>query len=240
MNTMTAVYNTWSIFYQTHVHLAQAKKNPTLTRELKKVWAAKILKIVNVDLEVIGTPAKSSSILFLGNHISYLDIPLLMASCDDVAFVAKSEVRSWPIIGKAAHLIGTVFVKREQKKSRHHAKLQIGDLLKNKKRIVMFPSGTTCISESKPWRTGAFEIAMQTETMIQPFRIVYSPLRQAAYIDDDNFLRHLFNLFKYKHIKAMIEFHHPVYITEIATDCTYWQQWSKGLIPTSGAPDAQV
>lgn len=227
MNTATAVYNTWSIFYQTHIHISHVKKNPMLARELKKVWATRILNIVNVEVQVKGTPAQNPALLFLGNHISYLDIPLLMASCDDISFVAKSEVRSWPIIGTAADLIGTVFVKREQKQSRQQAKIQIGKQLKNKKRIAMFPSGTTCITESKPWRTGAFEIALETETMVQPFRITYSPLREAAYIDDDNFVKHLFNLFKHKQIKATIEFHQPVHVKEIAADCAYWQRWSK-------------
>lgn len=240
MNTATAVYNTWSIFYQTHIHLSKAKKNPTRTRELKKVWAKKILNIVNVDFEIIGSPAHDAGILFLGNHISYLDIPLLMAICDDISFVAKAEIKSWPVIGTAAALIGTVFVKRELKQSRQQAKLQIGEQLKNQKRIAMFPSGTTCISESKPWRTGPFEIAFQTTTKVQPFRITYLPLRDAAYIDDDNFIKHVFNLFKHKQIKARIEFHRPVQITEISADCEYWQKWSKGPIQNNRTLDAEM
>ncbi len=230
MNTRTAVYNTWSIFYQTHLHLNIAKKNPHLVSELKQKWAREVLKIVNVDVEIIGKPSLQPSLLFLGNHISYLDIPLLMAACEDIAFVAKSEVKVWPVIGKAAELIGTVFVQREKKESRAKAKLQIGENLKNKKRIALFPSGTTCITESKPWKNGAFDIAYRSKTMVQPFRLTYTPLREAAYIDDDTFISHLLNLFKHPRIQAKIEFHQPVAINDIEADCVYWQKWSKGLL----------
>ena len=156
---MTAVYHTWSIFYQPHVHLTKAKKNPHLTNRLKTIWAKKILGIVNVDVKVIGIPSLEPSLLLLGNHISYLDIPLLMAACEDISFVSKSELRQWPIIGAAAQLMGTVFVQRDNRNSRQLAKQQIGELLQNNRRIALFPSGTTCIREAKPWRNGPFEIA---------------------------------------------------------------------------------
>lgn len=240
MKPITAFYYTWSIFYQTHVHLRTAKKNPHLLTELKLKWAERVLKILNVEIEVIGESSSQLSLLFLGNHISYLDIPILMATCEDIAFVAKSDVRSWPVIGTAADLIGTVFVKREKKDSRAQAKIQISENLKKNKRIVIFPSGTTCMSESKPWKNGAFDIARRSQTLVQPFRLTYTPLRDAAYIDDDTFIAHLFNLFKQPQIQAKIEFHQPVTISDVEADCAYWQKWSKGLIPSTGAADAEM
>lgn len=230
LNQFSAVYNTWSIFYQTQIHLNKAKKNPDLITDLKISWAQTILKIINVETKVINAPSEQTSMLFLGNHISYLDIPLLFATCKNISFVSKSEVRSWPVIGKAAELIGTVFVSRDKKISRNLAKEKIASELKSDKRIVIFPSGTTCETESKPWRRGAFQMAHENKAMIQPFRITYHPLRRAAYIDDDSFLSHLYLLFKHGKITATIEFHDPVSIQDIELDRQAWQNWSRGLL----------
>jgi 1-acyl-sn-glycerol-3-phosphate acyltransferase len=48
----------------------------------------------------------------VGNHLSYLDIPLLMQSSPNISFVAKEEVGRWPVIGAGAHALNTIFVKR--------------------------------------------------------------------------------------------------------------------------------
>ena len=229
LSRFSAAYNTWSIFYQTQLYLNKAKKNPDRITELKISWAQTILKIVGVETKIINAPSDKSSLLLLGNHISYLDIPLLFATCKNISFVSKSEVRAWPIIGKAAELIGTVFVSRDKKSSRSSAKKTIATELKNEKRIVIFPSGTTCETESKPWRPGAFQIAYENNALVQPFRITYSPLRRAAYIDDDMFLSHLYLLFKHGKITATIEFHEPVPINDIELDRQAWQNWSRGL-----------
>ena len=230
LNRFSAAYNTWSIFYQTQIYLNKAKKNPHTINDLKISWAQTILKIVNVETRIINAPSENASMLLLGNHISYLDIPLLFATCKNISFVSKSEIRRWPIIGRGAEVLGTVFVNRDKKTSRNLAKETIASELKNNKRIVIFPSGTTCETESKPWRLGAFQIAFENKAMIQPFRITYHPLRRAAYIDDDTFLSHLYLLFKHGKITATIEFHDPVPINDIELDRQAWQNWSRGLL----------
>ena len=84
------------------------------------------------------------------------------------------------------------------------------------------------MSEEKPWKKGIFEIAQETSSTIQPFRIKYTPLREAAYIDDDFLPAHLYQLIKLGGLEASIEFHEP--ITEIKDpiqECEKWRQWSK-------------
>jgi lyso-ornithine lipid O-acyltransferase len=230
LNRLSAAYTTWSILYQTQKYLLRARRYPTTITKLKLCWAQTILKIIKLDLKVINSPVETTGLILVGNHISYLDIPVLLATCKDISFVSKAEIRSWPLIGTAAKLLGTVFVERDKKKSRHLAKETISEELKNHKRIVIFPSGTTCETESKPWRQGAFQIAFDNKIKVLPFRISYYPLRRAAYIGNDSFLTHLFLLLKHGKISATIEFHEPVTINNVESDSKGWQIWSKGLL----------
>lgn len=230
MGPLNSFNNSVGIFLDTYSYLKKAKQPHHKIENLKTAWSRQILSRLNVSVELIGTPCDSEPTLFVGNHISYLDIPLLINVAPQVSFVAKSELSRWPIFGNAAKAVDTVFVKRENKTSRRSARDSVKSALNKGKQIVIFPSGTTCTTESKPWKKGAFEIAEEAGFKIQPFRISYTPLRAVAYIDQDFFPTHLMNLFKYPSISAQIEFHEPSLVKNAAWDCQYWYYWSRGLI----------
>lgn len=230
MKTIEAFNNSVSVFTETFRCMQLSKIPNTDIEQLKIQWAQSILKRLRVNLSVAGDVCNNRSVLFVGNHIGYLDIPLLMASAPQISFVAKNELNYWPVFGGAARKAQTVFVKRNNGDSRKSARFAVTEALKQDKRVVIFPSGTTCVNESKIWRKGAFEIAHQSGTPIQPFRINYSPLRAVAYIDKDFFPVHLYKLFGVDQIQATLEFHKPVLVKNPAVDCLHWQQWSKGLI----------
>ncbi|MBK5914888.1 lysophospholipid acyltransferase family protein [Rhodocyclus purpureus] len=108
---------------------------------LKQRWSRQLLAILGVrlDAQMVGTVAGS---LFVANHISWLDIFALNAA-HPLAFIAKAEVRQWPVIGWLAAKADTVFLLRG---SRGHAKVvnaQIDALLDAERDIALFPEGTT-------------------------------------------------------------------------------------------------
>lgn len=239
MSTLISLKNSFGVISETYRALQKIKeadKNGKVDysekyvdiKELKSEWAQNILCLLNVELKIIGQISESESMLFVGNHISYLDIPLLMSNVSSLSFVAKKEISFWPVFGTAAKKIETVFVEREKGASRGQARQGIREALNKGSRIVIFPSGTTCLSESKSWRRGAFEIAQELGLYVQPFRISYRPLRKVAYIDEDVFVIHLYKLSSFDKIQAEIEFHEPVKITDAAFDCIYWNQWARG------------
>lgn len=230
MSTIQAVQDSVSVFSKTFSYLQRSKINNTNIEDLKKSWAYDILNSVGVELKIIGTVSDKSSMLFLGNHISYLDIPVLMSAINKLSFVAKEELRMWPVFGSAAKKIDTVFVNRNNKGSRHAAKENIEAAISNGKRIAIFPSGTTCMTESKIWRHGAFKIAAHTNCFVQPFRISYSKMRAAAYIDKDFFPLHLLKVCSSAGLTATLEFHEPIRIFDAEADCKKWQSWSQGLL----------
>lgn len=157
----------------------------------KKKWADDVLNLFGYKVVVQGNaPAKKNEALILvGNHISYLDIILLMSIYPEVVFLAKKEVGNWPIIGSAARRIGTLFVNREVKHDREHLRTELSRILLEKKaQLVVFPSGTTTLSEDINWKKGIFEIALNTQLKVKAFKIDYYPLRESAYINQDNLI----------------------------------------------------
>lgn len=228
METWNSLNTTLAVFTRTYSYLRRSKRAGADIERLKLDWARETLESVGVRVTMSGTPHSSGPLILVGNHISYLDIPLLMLTSPGVSFLAKSEIQHWPVIGHGAKTIGTTFVKRENKAERASARRQIGEAVQNHGKIALFPSGTTSVQESKPWRHGAFTIAEEFGVKVQPFRIRYSPLRTAAYIDRDFFPLHLFWLARCSAVEAAIEFHEPVEIVNAAASCEEWRRWCGG------------
>jgi 1-acyl-sn-glycerol-3-phosphate acyltransferase len=231
-------FNTFSRFFKilrlTHsngVALIRAEKKPGgLTREychhIMLTWAAEMLKVLNVRVHSIGTPREAPTI-FLGNHMSYVDIPLIMSFAPTV-FIAKKELSRWPIFGKALTAAGTVFVDRESAHSRRGAAEQIAPFIqKTKQSICIFPSGTTTLEEQKPWRWGPFLIAKRCDVPVQPFRLVYTPRRTVAFIEQDGFAVHLWNLLQTDNIEAEIEFGEPFKVGDPEEDAKKYWNWAR-------------
>lgn len=108
---------------------------------LRKRWAAALLNALGIDLEADLTHAVPGALL-IANHVSWVDI-LVVNAAIPVAFVAKEEVRHWPLIGWLAAKNDTVFLRRG---SRGHARIingQVAELLAQGKHVAVFPEGTT-------------------------------------------------------------------------------------------------
>lgn len=229
MKALSSLQNSLGVYAETFRYVQRSKVPEQNITQLKYQWAKSILSKLRVHLEVVNKPTEEKSILFLGNHISYLDIPVLLSTCPRLSFIAKNELSRWPIFGEAAKKIETVFVNRGNGNSRQAARQSIHEALQNGKRLVVFPSGTTCVSENKAWKKGSFEIAQIEKIKIQPFRISYQPLRAVAYIDHDFFPFHLYQLFSHEEIKARIEFHASVHVENPTLDCLRWHNWTREI-----------
>ena len=73
-----------------------------------------LLWLLSIKVEIEGhvEVAKDCN-LFLSNHVSYLDIPILGSNLP-LRFVAKSEVESWTLFGFLAKMARTIFIKRNR------------------------------------------------------------------------------------------------------------------------------
>jgi 1-acyl-sn-glycerol-3-phosphate acyltransferase len=150
---------------------------PRLWSALPFAYHKLCCRIMGLKVRVVGTPAKTRPVLFVSNHVSYLDIPVL-GSLVPVAFVAKTEVAQWPGYGWLAKLQRTVFVDRrrnttKQQRALLHAHLAGGDAL------VLFPEGTSNDGNRiLPFRSALLSVAeiapAERPLAIQPVSIAYT------------------------------------------------------------------
>ncbi|MGB4467399.1 MAG: lysophospholipid acyltransferase family protein [Azovibrio sp.] len=139
---------------------------------LKQRWSADILQILNIRLEtdLVALPPAS---LVVANHISWLDIFVINAAFP-AAFVAKAEVRRWPLIGWFAAVNDTVFLRRG---SRGHARLihgEIAEKLAAGKEVVIFPEGTTSDgTRVLHFHSALLQPALEAGRPVAPLAIAY-------------------------------------------------------------------
>lgn len=98
-------------------------------------------------------------LLLVANHISWLDI-VVVGSLAPVSFVAKDEMRTWPVFGWLARMQRTVFIARDRRRSVGEQAGAIASRLAAGEAIVLFPEGTTSDGHQVlPFKTALFEAA---------------------------------------------------------------------------------
>lgn len=131
------------------------------------------------------------------NHMSYLDILVLIAIAP-VRFLAKREVRSWPVVGQAAQAIGCVFVNREDKDSRAQARHSLAHI-DHFPPVALFPEGRKGPGHLlAPFRHGAFEIVTEGAVPFIPCALVYSQPEWAIWYRGEFVLKAAWRLCRYQ------------------------------------------
>jgi 1-acyl-sn-glycerol-3-phosphate acyltransferase len=89
----------------------------------------------------IGAPLRRD-VLFLANHLSWLDI-MILAGATGTAFVSKDEVGRWPVVGWLAGLNNTVYVNRTRRRDVQGQADSLRTALATGQPVALFPEGTT-------------------------------------------------------------------------------------------------
>jgi len=176
----------------------------------------RILRVLNMNLQTTGPiPARG---LLVSNHLSYLDI-LVLGAIAPAAFVAKREMRKWPVFGWFARLAGTVFVRRENRGDTGRAILEIKEALNNDALVVLFPEGTSSGGETVlPFKSALLAPAAQQNLPLSAGFIRYSledgiVADEVCYWRDMTLVPHLINLLGKRGISA------HVFFTQIQRGC---------------------
>jgi lyso-ornithine lipid O-acyltransferase len=101
-----------------------------------------IIRMLGVRVTIDGELAAKRPLLLVSNHVSWLDI-MVLGSISPLSFIAKAEVRDWPVFGFLAVLQRTVFVDRARRSQTHSVNLSVAERLKAGDIMVLFPEGTT-------------------------------------------------------------------------------------------------
>ena len=180
-------------------------------------WSARVLSIVNVVPSLHGAPPAPGhrSLVLVANHVSWLDIQVIH-SVWQVRFVAKSEVRDWPVIGWLSARTGTLFIERGRR--RHavrinqaiHAAFVEGDA------IGVFPEGTTTQGdEIGKFHASLLQPAVDEEAMVCPVALRYLDENgnlcvDASYVGDTSLAESVRMILRQPRITAELFFLPPI------------------------------
>lgn len=186
-------------------------------------------RIFGFRLEVRGAMSQRRPTLFVANHVSYTDIPLL-GSLIRGSFIAKTEVADWPFFGWLAKLQRTVFVDRRVRstatqKSAIAARLAAGD------NLILFPEGTsgdgTRVLPFKSALLSAAEPIDGRPVAVQPVSVAYARLdgiplgrldrAQVAWYGDMELAPHMWTFVGLGRVTVVIEFHPVVSLAELGS-----------------------
>ncbi|HZS50047.1 MAG TPA: lysophospholipid acyltransferase family protein [Bryobacterales bacterium] len=134
-----------------------------------------LLKLAGVEVEVGGADLRllPRPCIYVANHVSNVDPPVLFGYLPRVAIMAKAAVFRIPVLGYALKLGGFIPVERERRDSRRQA-LEAGmDRLRQGLSLLVFPEGTRSPDGALlPFRPGPFTMAIETQVPIVPITIV--------------------------------------------------------------------
>lgn len=138
-------------------------------------WSAHLLSILAIRLEVSGKPpGAGTTAMIVANHVSWLDIFAINAA-HPVRFVAKSEIRRWPIFGPICEQGGTLFIERAR---RHHIaeiNRKMAAALRQGDTFAVFPEGMITTGDMLlPFHASLLQPALTCEAMLYPVAIRYT------------------------------------------------------------------
>lgn len=140
--------------------------------QLKRRWSRQLLSMLGIRLDVCWNNVPAGS-LVVANHVSWLDIYALNAT-HAMAFVAKADVRAWPLVGWLAARTDTVFLRRGLRADARDANARIAALLQAGQDVAVFPEGTTTDGSTLlDFHAALLQPAIATGRPIQPVAITY-------------------------------------------------------------------
>lgn len=174
-----------------------------------QISCRRVLKVFNVNFVTSGAAPESG--LLVCNHLSYLDI-LLLGAMTPCVFVAKSEVRHWPMLGWFARRAGCLFVNREKRGDVARINQQIQQALDQQVVVVLFPEGTSSDGQSVlPFRSSLLQPAVQGNHNLTVGRLSYGlndgkVEDEVCYWRDMTLMPHLLNLLSKRRVEAAVNF----------------------------------
>ncbi len=187
----------------------------------RSYWAI-FCRLLGMRVRLIGVPARAGArrVVFVSNHSSWIDVPVLGGRLDG-CFVSKGEVAEWPLVSAIARLGRTVFVSRQrglirQERDNMRARMAEGD------NLILFPEGTTSDgSRVMPFRSSFFAVAEGPDPpLIQPVSVVYDrlaglPTGRAtrplfAWYGDMDIASHYWRLARHQGLRATVLLHTPL------------------------------
>jgi fatty-acyl-CoA synthase len=150
-------------------------RRPRRAVALQRAVSRLLLACLGCRFTLDGAPCPPAAgpRVFVANHSSYLDIPLLLAALNrDFVFVTKSELLAWPIISRITRAGAHIPVDRDSLESRGAVVARIVKTLRAGRSVLVFPEGTFSYDERlRPFHPGAFKAAVTAGVPVVPIAV---------------------------------------------------------------------
>ncbi|ERK28517.1 lysophospholipid acyltransferase family protein [Clostridium intestinale] len=153
-------------------------KNPEAIEYIEKTtrkWALSQMKLSGARVKIYGEEniPKDVPVLFIGNHQSNFDIALFLSYIKKPkGYIAKSEMKSWPLVHTWMEFIDCVFMDRSNIRKSAEAIVQGVNILKSGHSLVIFPEGTRSKGDKLgDFKAGSFKLATKAKVAIVPVTI---------------------------------------------------------------------
>lgn len=181
---------------------------------IKKHWSRALLGLCGVRVSIEGEPVRAGPVLWAVNHVSWLDIFVLNV-VRATAFVAKQEIRHWPVIGWLAAGADTIFIERGFRHAVHRAGLAMKLRFDRHQPVGLFPEGTTSDGfDVLNFYGNLFEPAREPGVAIQPVALRYYHHGQrsalAAFVGEESLVQNLWRLLGTTGVSVELVFLKPV------------------------------
>jgi len=185
-------------------------------RAILKAWGRGGVWSAGTRVQVEGPPP-APPFLLVSNHLSYLDI-LVLSGITGAVFVAKREVRDWPLLGRMAASSGTMFIDRTRRADTLAVGRNLAAALDSGRSVIVFPEGTSGSGdEVLPFRSSLLEPAAASGHPVHAACLSYripggeaDPRTEVCWWGDMAFGSHFWNLLGLRRIEATVRFDpHP-------------------------------
>jgi len=185
--------------------LALAPRAQRRFRErLFRATARSLLALLRAEVRVSG-PVPELPFLLVTNHLSYVDV-LVLASRLPVRFVAKAEVRRWPLLGPICRGFGTIFIDRSDRRDIPRVLAEIERALGRGEGIILFPEGTSSSGASVlPFRSPLLALPARRGLPVHAAALGYDP-PSVSWWGERSLAPHLLDLFRLQRIEATVDF----------------------------------
>lgn len=142
---------------------------------IASTWARFVMKVsfAKININGLENVPDDKTVLFVSNHQSYLDIPLLLGFIrKPKGFIAKKELESWPIVSFWMKKLRCIFMDRENVRKSAESIVQGINILKSGYSMVIFPEGTRSQGIKRhEFKAGSFKLATKPKVPIVPVSI---------------------------------------------------------------------
>jgi len=152
--------------------LIAAGKGGPVSHAAVRWWARGLLRVFGMRVQGVGTPLPGGT-MFVANHVSWVDI-MALHSQHMMGFIAKAEIRRWPVVGWISSHGETIYLQRGNAHSLGDVMAEMAQRLRDGRAVAAFPEGGTRDGrELGAFHARIFTAAVDADAPVQPVALCF-------------------------------------------------------------------